>query len=58
MFNAEAGAFAYIGQPASFVIQSLFPPESDVRQGVVYGPGGIFTGTLVVGGKPIFIFDD
>ena len=59
MFNAEAGSFIYVGQPATFAIQSLFPPESDVRQGVVYGPGGSFTGTLVVGGgNPIFIFDD
>jgi hypothetical protein len=59
MFNAEAGSFIYVGQPATFAIQSLFPPESDVRQGVVYGPGGIFTGSLVVGGgNPIFIFDD
>lgn len=58
MFNAEAGAFTYAGQSATFEIQSLFPPESDVRQGVVYGPGGIFTGTLVPKGAQIFLFDD
>lgn len=59
MFNAEAGSFIYVGQPVTFAIQSLYPPEADVRQGVVYGPGGIYTGTLVAGGgKPIFLFDD
>ena len=59
MFNAEVGSFIYTGQPATFAIQSLYPPEADVRQGVVYGPGGIYTGTLVAGGgKPIFVFDD
>jgi hypothetical protein len=58
MFNAEAGIFVYTGQPATFAIQSLYPPEADVRQGVVYGPGGIFTGTLVPTGTQIFLFDD
>ena len=58
MFNAEAGIFVYTGQPATFSIQSLYPPESDVRQGVVYGPGGIYTGTLVPKGSQIFLFDD
>jgi len=24
-----------------------YPPPSDVRDGVIYGPNGIFTGTLV-----------
>lgn len=57
-FNAESGIFVYTGQPASFAIQSLYPPESDVRQGVVYGPGGIYTGTLVPTGTQIFLFDD
>ena len=29
---------------------SLYPDESDVRLGVVYGPDGIYTGTLRGGG--------
>lgn len=37
---------------------SLYPAESDVRAGVVYGPGGIYTGTYVAGGVQIFVFDD
>jgi hypothetical protein len=30
---------------------SVFPLESDVRKGVIYGPGGIYTGTLSGGGS-------
>jgi len=33
---------------------SLYPNPADVRDGVQYGPGGIYTGTLTVGvGSPI-----
>lgn len=59
VFNAESGTFIIAGQPATFLITALFPPESDVRAGVVYGPGGIYVGTYVPSTKqPIYVFDD
>lgn len=58
-FNAESGTFIIAGQPATFSVFALFPPEGDVRVGVVYGPGGIYVGTYVPSVKqPIYIFDD
>lgn len=56
MFNAQAGAFTYTGQDATFIQGRLYPLESDVRAGVIYGPGGIYTGTMSAGS--LFIFDD
>ena len=58
MFNAQAGAFAYLGQDATLITGFLYPPEADVKAGVIYGPGGIYTGTYAPAGKAIFIFDD
>lgn len=58
-FEASPGSFFVAGQPATLAVVSLYPPESDVRFGVVYGPDGVFTGTYVAGGgRPIFVFDD
>lgn len=58
-FNAAAGSFAYLGQNASLITGTLFPPEADVREGVIYGPGGIYVGTYVPATKqPLYIFDD
>lgn len=58
-FNAQSGTFIIAGQPATFSVTALFPPESDVRAGVVYGPGGIYVGTYVPSAKqPIYVFDD
>jgi hypothetical protein len=38
---------------------STYPAPSDVRLGVVYGPGGIYTGTYApVGRTTIYVFDD
>jgi hypothetical protein len=34
---------------------SLYPDPSDVREGVQYGPGGIYTGTLTPGGGSTII---
>ena len=34
---------------------SLYPDPSDVREGVQYGPGGIYTGTLTGGGGSTII---
>lgn len=34
---------------------SLYPDPSDVREGVRYGPGGIYTGTLTGGGGSTII---
>lgn len=57
--QAGAGAFTLTGQPATLVQGQLYPSPADVRLGVVYGPDGIYTGTLVVSSsKPIYIFDD
>jgi hypothetical protein len=53
VLSANAGAYNINGY--GFVD---FPPASDVRSGVTFGPGGIYVGTLTAGGKPIFIFDD
>jgi hypothetical protein len=60
MFNAQAGAFAYLGQEATFVMGFLYPPEADVKAGVVYGPGGIYTGTYAPasGRRALYLFDD
>lgn len=57
-FTAESGSYEITGQPATLSAATLYPAPGDVRLGVVYGPGGIYTGTLVVGGNPIYIFDD
>jgi hypothetical protein len=55
--SAEAGAYAINGQPAALNTIVLYPRPSDVREGVVYGPDGIYTGTLVVR-NAIYLFDD
>jgi hypothetical protein len=55
---ASSGAYNLTGAPAQFVKVVLYPSPGDVREGVVYGPGGIYTGTLKAGGKILFIFDD
>jgi hypothetical protein len=52
------GSYNLTGLPASLTKFSLYPDPGDVREGVVYGPGGIYVGTLKVGGKILFIFDD
>jgi hypothetical protein len=54
----SSGAYNLTGAPAQFVKVVLYPSPGDVREGVVYGPGGIYTGTLKAGGKILFIFDD
>ena len=56
--SANAGAYSLTGFPATLFKTSLYPDPGDVREGVVYGPGGIYVGTLKVGGKILFIFDD
>lgn len=57
--QAAAGAFTLTGEPATLVTGQLYPSPADVRLGVVYGPGGVYVGTLVVSSsKPIYIFDD
>ncbi len=59
VFGAQAGSFTYTGQNATLQTGTLFPPESDVRLGVIYGPGGIYVGTYVPATKqPLYIFDD
>jgi hypothetical protein len=45
--SAESGAYNLTGLPASLTKFSIYPDPGDVREGVIYGPGGIFTGTLV-----------
>ena len=54
---AESGSYAITGQPATLNSIVLFPNPADVRAGVVYGPDGIYTGTLVAT-SPIYLFDD
>jgi hypothetical protein len=56
--SANSGAYSLTGIPANLFKTSLYPDPGDVREGVVYGPGGIYVGTLKVGGKILFIFDD
>jgi len=56
--SAGVGSYNLTGLPASLTKFSLYPDPGDVREGVVYGPGGIYVGTLKVGGKILFIFDD
>jgi hypothetical protein len=53
--TASGGAYTYAGQPVTFTYASLYPNPADVKLGVVYGPGGIYTGTLVGGGGSIFL---
>jgi hypothetical protein len=59
-FSADSGAYSIDGAAATLtkVSASGYPDPSDVREGVVYGPGGIYVGTLKVGGKVLYIFDD
>lgn len=47
--SGDAGIYTIDGYAATLTAVTLFPPPSDVREGVVYGPGGIYTGTLVAG---------
>lgn len=54
---AESGSYLITGQPATLNTTVLFPNPADVRAGVVYGPDGIYTGTLVAS-TPIYLFDD
>jgi len=56
--SANSGAYSLTGFAANLFKTSLYPDPGDVREGVVYGPGGIYVGTLKVGGKILFIFDD
>ena len=59
LFNAASGSYLISGQDATLFPATLYPNPADVRQGVVYGPDGIYTGTLVVGGNAvIYLFDD
>ncbi len=55
---AGVGSYSLTGSPASLIKFSVYPDPGDVRAGVVYGPGGIYVGTLTVGGKVLYIFDD
>ena len=48
---ASAGALTLSGQAATLFKTSTLPDPADVREGVVYGPGGIYTGTLKAGGQ-------
>jgi len=59
-FSADSGAYSIDGAAATLtkVSASGYPDPGDVREGVVYGPGGIYVGTLKVGGKVLYIFDD
>ena len=47
--SADSGGYNLTGNDATLTKVSTtgYPAPSDVRDGVVYGPGGIFTGTLV-----------
>jgi hypothetical protein len=56
VLSAAAGAYLVNGQDATLVRGTLFPAPSDVRAGVVYGPGGIYVGTMAPGA--LFVFDD
>jgi hypothetical protein len=56
VLSAAAGAYLVNGQDATLVRGTLFPAPSDVRAGVVYGPGGIYIGTMAPGA--LFVFDD
>lgn len=58
-FDAEAGEFTITGAPATLQLAAIFPRPEDVRDGVVYGPGGIYVGTYVAsGGGGVYLFDD
>jgi len=56
IFAASAGAFDITGLPATFTKIKIYPDPSDVKAGVQYGPGAIYTGTY--SGKSIILFDD
>ena len=43
---ADAGAYAINGQSATLSIIRQYPLPEDVRDGVQYGPGGIYVGTM------------
>lgn len=58
LLSADSGSYSITGAPASLIKFSIYPDPGDVREGVSYGPGGIYVGTLKVGGKILFIFDD
>ena len=55
-FSASSGVFAITGQSATMAKVKIYPDPNDVKAGVQYGPGGIYTGTY--SGKSIIIFDD
>ena len=43
--DANAGSYQIDGSATTF-IGSFFPSPSDVREGVAYGPGGMYVGTF------------
>lgn len=43
--SANAGNYLLSGQTANTFVARLYPDPADVRIDVVYGPGGIYTGT-------------
>ncbi len=48
LFELAYGEYSITYQDATLNKTSILPAEDDVRSGVVYGPDGIYTGTLVV----------
>lgn len=57
VIQPSAGSFTITGAATTMAIGMLYPLPSDVRSGVVYGPGGIYTGTLSTS-KALYLFDD
>lgn len=49
VLRGDPGIYTIDGYAATLTAVTVFPSPSDVREGVVYGPGGIYTGTLVAG---------
>ena len=57
--DAATGIFTYTGQPATLQYALLYPNPADVLEGTIYGPGGIYVGTMKgFITQPLYLFDD
>lgn len=46
LLTASGGTYTIAGSSGSYSLGYLYPPPQYVLSGIVYGPGGIYTGTL------------
>ena len=56
-FVADSTGFVISGRAATLSAETVYPPPQFVREGVTYGPGGAYVGTMK-SGRALYLFDD